>query len=63
MPFRPAFTEAGILFRLWAPLPESVSLQVEGAAPRPVHAVGRGWHPSTVADARVGITYRLVLRS
>ncbi|API56142.1 malto-oligosyltrehalose trehalohydrolase (plasmid) [Rhizobium leguminosarum] len=59
--FGPAFTEEGILFRLWAPLHESVSLDLEGADPRPMQAVGDGWHHCTVADARVGTRYRFVL--
>ncbi|MBW8788161.1 MAG: malto-oligosyltrehalose trehalohydrolase [Rhizobium leguminosarum] len=61
MKFGPAFTEEGILFRLWAPLHESVSLKLEGADPRPMQAVGNGWHHYTVADASVGTRYRFVL--
>lgn len=59
--FGPAFTEEGILFRLWAPLHESVSLKIEGADPRRMQAVGDGWHHCTVADASVGTRYRFVL--
>ncbi|MDV4182569.1 malto-oligosyltrehalose trehalohydrolase [Rhizobium brockwellii] len=59
--FGPAFTEKSILFRLWAPLHESVSLKLEGAPPRPMQAVGNGWHHYTVADASVGTRYRFVL--
>ncbi|WP_246709673.1 malto-oligosyltrehalose trehalohydrolase [Rhizobium laguerreae] len=61
MKFGPAFTEEGILFRLWAPLHESVSLKLEGADPRPMQALGNGWHHYTVADASVGTRYRFVL--
>nr|WP_246732915.1 malto-oligosyltrehalose trehalohydrolase [Rhizobium ruizarguesonis] len=61
MTFGPAFTEEGILFRLWAPLHESVSLTIEGADPRLMQAVGDGWHHCTVADASVGTRYRFVL--
>ncbi|MGO7902670.1 malto-oligosyltrehalose trehalohydrolase, partial [Rhizobium ruizarguesonis] len=61
MTFVPAFTEDGILFRLWAPLHESVSLKIEGADPRPMQAAGNGWHHYTVADASVGTRYRFVL--
>ncbi|NZD64105.1 malto-oligosyltrehalose trehalohydrolase [Rhizobium sp. WYCCWR 11290] len=61
MMFGPAFTEEGILFRLWAPLHESVSLKIEGADPRQMQAVGDGWHHCTVADASVGTRYRFVL--
>ncbi|WP_260694129.1 malto-oligosyltrehalose trehalohydrolase [Rhizobium laguerreae] len=61
MTFGPVFTAEGILYRLWAPLHESVSLKLEGAPPRPMRAVGDGWHHCTVADARVGTRYRFVL--
>lgn len=61
MTFGPAFTEEGVLFRLWAPLHESVSLTIECADPRPMQAVEDGWHHYTVADASVGKRYRFVL--
>ncbi|MGO6941627.1 malto-oligosyltrehalose trehalohydrolase [Rhizobium johnstonii] len=61
MTFGPVFTEEGILFRLWAPLHESVSLKIEAADPRPMQKVGDGWHHCTVADASVGTRYRFVL--
>ncbi|MDC7744686.1 malto-oligosyltrehalose trehalohydrolase [Rhizobium binxianense] len=59
--FGPALTEEGILFRLWAPLHESVSLKLEGAVPRPMQAAEDGWHRCTAADARPGTRYRFVL--
>ncbi len=61
MTFGPAFTEDGTLFRLWAPLQESVSLKIEGADPQPMQADEDGWHRCTVADARTGTRYRFVL--
>ncbi|PDT02803.1 malto-oligosyltrehalose trehalohydrolase [Rhizobium chutanense] len=61
MTFGPVFTEEGILFRLWAPLHESVSLKLEGADPRPMRAGEDGWHECTIADARPGTRYRFVL--
>lgn len=61
MTFGPVFTEEGILFRLWAPLHESVSLKIEGADPRPMQAGEDGWHRCAVADARPGARYRFVL--
>ncbi|RUM20613.1 malto-oligosyltrehalose trehalohydrolase [Rhizobium vallis] len=61
MSFGPAFTEEGTLFRLWAPLHESVSLKIEGADPRPMRAAEDGWHRCTVTDARPGTRYRFLL--
>ncbi|MBB2785483.1 UNVERIFIED_ORG: malto-oligosyltrehalose trehalohydrolase [Rhizobium esperanzae] len=61
MTFGPAFSEDGILFRLWAPLHESVSLRIEGADPRPMQAGEDGWHRCLVADAGAGMRYRFVL--
>ncbi|WP_259673905.1 malto-oligosyltrehalose trehalohydrolase [Rhizobium sp. NZLR10] len=61
MTFGPAFTEDGILFRLWAPLHESVSLKIEGADPRPMQAAEDGWHRCIVPNAHVGTRYRFVL--
>ncbi|ACI58577.1 malto-oligosyltrehalose trehalohydrolase (plasmid) [Rhizobium leguminosarum bv. trifolii WSM2304] len=61
MTFGPAFTEDGILFRLWAPLHESVSLKIEGTDPRPMQAAEDGWHRCTVPNAHAGTRYRFVL--
>lgn len=61
MIFGPAFTEDGVLFRLWAPLHESVSLKIEGTDPRPMQAAEDGWHQCTVADAGPGTQYRFIL--
>ncbi|KPH07242.1 malto-oligosyltrehalose trehalohydrolase (plasmid) [Rhizobium acidisoli] len=61
MTFGPAFTEDGMLFRLWAPLHESVSLKIEGTDPRPMQAAEDGWHRCTVPNAHAGMRYRFVL--
>ncbi|MBY3174215.1 malto-oligosyltrehalose trehalohydrolase [Rhizobium leguminosarum] len=61
MTFGPVFTAEGILYRLWAPLHESVSLKLEGAPPRPMQASEDGWHRCTVPEAGVGTLYRFVL--
>ncbi|MBY3035043.1 MULTISPECIES: malto-oligosyltrehalose trehalohydrolase [Rhizobium] len=61
MTFGPVFTAEGILYRLWAPLHESVSLKLEGAPPRPMQASEDGWHRCTVPEADVGTLYRFVL--
>ncbi|WP_246721394.1 malto-oligosyltrehalose trehalohydrolase [Rhizobium sp. BK226] len=61
MTFGPSFTEEGILFRLWAPLHDSVSLKLEGAGLRPMQAADDGWHRCAVADAHAGTLYRFVL--
>ncbi|WP_259671376.1 MULTISPECIES: malto-oligosyltrehalose trehalohydrolase [unclassified Rhizobium] len=61
MTFGPAFIEDGILFRLWAPLHESVSLKIEGADPRPMQAAEDGWHRCIVPNAHAGTRYRFVL--
>ncbi|MGZ2487628.1 malto-oligosyltrehalose trehalohydrolase [Rhizobium pisi] len=61
MTFGPAFTEEGTLFRLWAPLHESVSLKIEGDEPRLMQAAEDGWHWCTVTDARPGTRYRFLL--
>nr|WP_246827137.1 malto-oligosyltrehalose trehalohydrolase [Rhizobium binae] len=59
--FGPAFSEDGILFRLWAPLHERVAVRIEDAAPRPMQATEDGWHRCMVADAGAGTRYRFVL--
>ncbi|MBX4950061.1 malto-oligosyltrehalose trehalohydrolase [Rhizobium binae] len=61
MMFGPAFSEDGILFRLWAPLHERVAVRIEDAAPRPMQATEDGWHRCMVADAGAGTRYRFVL--
>jgi len=44
-------------FRLWAPSAESVSLEIEDEAPRPMRAEGEGWY-ALDAPARPGAAYR-----
>ncbi|MFS8145226.1 malto-oligosyltrehalose trehalohydrolase [Rhizobium sp. BR 249] len=61
MTFGPAFTEEGILFRLWAPLHESVSLKIESAGLLPMQAAEDGWHHCLVSGARAGARYRFIL--
>ncbi len=61
MMFGPAFSEDGVLFRLWAPLHESVSLRIEGADRRPMQADDDGWHRCMVAGAGAGTRYRFLL--
>ncbi|WP_376774098.1 malto-oligosyltrehalose trehalohydrolase [Rhizobium pisi] len=61
MTFGPAFIEEGTLFRLWAPLHESVSLNIEGDEPRLMQAAEDGWHRCTVRNARPGTRYRFLL--
>ncbi|WP_245294331.1 malto-oligosyltrehalose trehalohydrolase [Rhizobium aegyptiacum] len=59
--FGPAFTDDGVLFRLWAPLHENVFLKIDRSDLRPMQAVEDGWHRCTVADAGPGMHYRFVL--
>ncbi|WHO75484.1 malto-oligosyltrehalose trehalohydrolase [Rhizobium sp. BT03] len=61
MTFGPAVIEEGILFRLWAPLHDSVSLKIEGADPRPMQAADDGWHRCRVPNAHAGTRYCFVL--
>ncbi|OWV80699.1 malto-oligosyltrehalose trehalohydrolase [Rhizobium sp. R635] len=61
MTFGPAFTEEGILFRLWAPLHESVSLKIENAGLRPMQPAEGGWHHGLVSAAHAGTRYRFIL--
>ncbi|WP_064807975.1 MULTISPECIES: malto-oligosyltrehalose trehalohydrolase [unclassified Rhizobium] len=61
MTFGPAFSEDGILFRIWAPLHDCVLLRIEGADLRPMQADDDGWHRCVVAEAGVGTRYRFVL--
>lgn len=61
MTFGPAVIEEGILFRLWAPLHESVSLKIEGADPWPMQAADGGWHRCRVPNAHAGTRYRFIL--
>ncbi len=44
-------------FRLWAPSSETVSLELDGQAPKPMQAAEGGWHELAVAAA-AGTRYR-----
>jgi malto-oligosyltrehalose trehalohydrolase len=62
MPFGAALrSEGGVRFRLWAPAQAQVGLELEGAAPLPMRAIGEGWHELIAPGARVGARYRFVL--
>jgi 1,4-alpha-glucan branching enzyme/maltooligosyltrehalose trehalohydrolase len=59
--FGPLVSEAGVEFRLWAPLVEAVSLKVEGAEPHPMEQTKDGWFRCHVAGAGPGSLYKFVL--
>jgi maltooligosyltrehalose trehalohydrolase len=51
----------GVHFRVWAPHPRRVEVQVGTAPPREMAAEGDGYHSLFVADARVGSRYAFIL--
>jgi malto-oligosyltrehalose trehalohydrolase len=59
--FGPVFTANGMLFRLWAPLQQSVSLKVDDAAPVSMAAGADGWFSIDVEGAHAGSRYKFVL--
>ncbi|MDB5591217.1 malto-oligosyltrehalose trehalohydrolase [Enterovirga sp.] len=60
--FGPQITDAGVLFRLWAPKCDAVQLELAGRAELlPMTAESGGWHRALVADAGPGTRYRFVL--
>ncbi|OQP87901.1 malto-oligosyltrehalose trehalohydrolase [Rhizobium rhizosphaerae] len=59
--FGPLLRADGVLFRLWAPLQERVSLILEGGTPLQMERAGDGWHSLTVAEAGPGTRYQFAL--
>jgi maltooligosyltrehalose trehalohydrolase len=61
LPFGASLRDDGTTqFRLWAPSVKEVALEVGGAAPLSMRAVGGGWFEAS-AGAGAGATYRFVL--
>ena len=62
MPFGAApLAGGGTLLRLWAPAAERVGLELDGAPPLTMDAIGGGWHELVAPEARAGTRYRFVL--
>jgi malto-oligosyltrehalose trehalohydrolase len=59
--FGPLLLRDCVEFRLWAPLADSVSLRIEGSAPRPMERTDDGWHRCRVAGVGPGSLYKFVL--
>lgn len=59
--FGPEIEEDGVLFRLWAPLIETVSLEVDGGAPLEMERREEGWFCLKVPGAGQGTRYRFHL--
>ncbi len=59
--FGPVFTASGMLFRLWAPRQQAVSLRIDGAPPVPMVAGVDGWFSLSCENARAGTAYKFVL--
>jgi 1,4-alpha-glucan branching enzyme/maltooligosyltrehalose trehalohydrolase len=59
--FGPLVSEAGVQFRLWAPLVDNVSLNIAGSAPRPMERTQDGWHRCHADGIGPGSLYKFVL--
>lgn len=59
--FGPVIGSSGILFRLWAPKCDAVSLIIEGGEEHAMQRAGDGWHSCMVANAGPGTLYRFKL--
>ncbi|MBE9605110.1 malto-oligosyltrehalose trehalohydrolase [Acetobacteraceae bacterium H6797] len=59
--FGPQVQTGGVLFRLWAPDAQAVSLSLPGEAPRPMGLAANGFFDLFVADAGPGQRYRFVI--
>lgn len=58
--FGPVIHERGVLFRLWAPLRERVSIRIDDGPLLPMDAADGGWFILDVAGARAGSHYHFV---
>jgi malto-oligosyltrehalose trehalohydrolase len=59
--FGPVLTHSGVLFRLWAPHHDRVTLDIKGNHNFEMQPVGDGWHHHEVPDVGAGIHYRFML--
>jgi len=59
--FGPRITSEGVLFRLWAPGCETVTLAVEDGATLSMQCDDGGWHRCFVAGAAAGLRYRFLM--
>lgn len=59
--FGPVPCSDGIVFRLWAPQHERVSVKVDNADPYHMEAIDGGWHQRLVSHAHFGALYKFVL--
>jgi malto-oligosyltrehalose trehalohydrolase len=59
--FGPVFTANGILFRLWAPKQEKVSLRVDDRDPIPMAKGLDGWFSADVEGASAGSLYKFIM--
>jgi 1,4-alpha-glucan branching enzyme len=60
--FGPQVLTGGVLFRLWAPNQEAVSLALAGRDPAPMEMLEHGWHQILSAEAKVGMLYKFQLQ-
>ena len=61
MPFGAQIDPRGVRFRIWAPLQNEVSLEVERGRTVRLDRLAGGWHEAVMEDAKVGDRYRFVL--
>jgi maltooligosyltrehalose trehalohydrolase len=59
--FGPSVVNGGVLFRLWAPKHEDVSLVLKDDNILPMVPTGDGWHEVLCADAKAGTLYKFAL--
>ncbi|MDH6264621.1 malto-oligosyltrehalose trehalohydrolase [Rhizobium sp. SG_E_25_P2] len=59
--YGPVIHEHGVLFRLWAPLRESVGLRIDGGPAQPMTTTDGGWRILDVHGAKAGTRYCFVL--
>jgi malto-oligosyltrehalose trehalohydrolase len=54
-------SDGSVVFRLWAPSRERVSIEIDGDQPRSMTARGEGWFEFASSAAKPGTRYRFVL--
>ncbi|NTF46601.1 malto-oligosyltrehalose trehalohydrolase [Rhizobium sp. AC27/96] len=59
--FGPNINDDTVIFRLWAPLAERVSVRIEHRGEWEMQPSEQGWHVAEIADARPGDLYKFIL--
>jgi 1,4-alpha-glucan branching enzyme/maltooligosyltrehalose trehalohydrolase len=59
--FAPLIQSDTVIFRLWAPFQDQVTLKINGRDPEPMQAIEDGWHQSKLSGVEPGALYRFLL--